>query len=269
MSQPVVRKSTGGRRPRRRLPHARQFPDHAGQPVQSLVLSPVGLDCHVVSLQVYPLGPLADPLSIANGLLAPELSEAHGDKFPRVDLYSPQPSLEACMAHQRAEKQHRKQTDGLYIVPTWHRGKAGFVTSRISHRNFIVVIDADCPDWDAVRAKGLSIVLFDWVGSPEDDLEVYPADDSDVEDLEMVEAMSPGEDPLVLRGLLTREEEKMLHEQWEPGKMTIQERNADRRVYFGRFFRDLSFWLPECYGGHLECEDCENEVAHERCQPKE
>jgi hypothetical protein len=122
-----------------------------------------------------------------------------------------------------------------------------------------------------VRAKGLSIVLFDWAGSPEDDLEVYPAGDSDVEDLEMVEAMPPGEDPLVLRELLSKEEEKMLHAEWELvlGKMAFAERDADRRIYFGRFFRDLSYWLPECYGGFLECEDCENEVPHERCRPEE
>ncbi|KAK0623760.1 hypothetical protein B0T14DRAFT_565084 [Immersiella caudata] len=267
MSQPPLRKPVGRKRPRRCVPHTRTFPDHAGNPVTSHVISTVGLECHLVSLQVYPLGPLVDPLAIANGLLGPELSDAYGDKFPRVDIYSPQPSLEACMAHQRAEKEHRKESDGLYMIPTWQRGRADFVTHRTNHRNLIVVIDLDCPDWDAVKAKGPGIVLFDWVGTPEDDLEVYPAEDSDAEDLEMVEAMPPGEDPLVLRGLLSREEEKMLHKDWEG--MTWEDRGADRRIYFGRFFRDLSFWLPECYGGHLECEDCENEVEHERCRPEE
>jgi hypothetical protein len=266
MSQRPPRKSTGGRRPRRCIPRTRTFEDHTGNPANSLVISPVGLDCHLVSLQVYPLGALSDPLAIANSLLEYELGEAYGDKIPRVDIYTPQPSLEACILHQRAEKEHRKKNDGLYIVPTWHRGRADFVTSRTNHRNFIVVLDADCANWDAVRARGVSIVLFDWVGTPEDDLEVYPAEDSDVEDLEMVEAMPPGEDPLVLRGLLSREEEKMLHKEWEG--MKWQDRNADRRVFFGRFFRDLSFWLPECYGGLLECEDCENEVEHDRCRPE-
>ena len=94
-----------------------------------------------------------------------------------------------------------------------------------NHRNFIVVIDADCPDWEVVRVKILGMVLFDWVGVAEDGLEVYPAGDSDVEDLEMVEAMPPGEDPLMLRGLLTREEE---------------ERGTDRRVNMP----DLTDWTP-------------------------
>lgn len=61
----------------------------------------------------------------------------------------------------------------------------------------------------------------------------------------------------------------MLYEQWEPGVMTREDRDKDRRVYFGSFFRDLSHGLPQCYGGHLKCEDCENEAVHDKCRVKE
>jgi len=262
------RKSTGGGRPLRCVPHSRTFLDHASQPVTSLVLSPFGLDCHLVSLQVYPLTPLVDPLAIAHGLLSYETSRDFGDKTPRVDIYAPQPSLEACMAHQRAEKLHRKETGGLYIIPTWHQGNLDFIASRAQHRNFIVVIDSDCSDWTSVQAKGVTIVLFDWVDSFEDDIKVYSAGDSEVQDFEMVEVIPPGEDPLILRGLLKKEDEKMLYSQWEPGVMTREERDQDRRLYFGSFFRDLSYGLPQCYGGYLECDDCKNGVEHDKCTVK-
>lgn len=302
--KPTPTKSAGGRAPRlvahRQKDQIRTFPDHASNPVLTYVSSRSGPECHPVSLQVYTLAPLAEgvPLAIARGLLSYEVARGFHDDFsPRVDFYSPMGSLEECMAHQRAEKVFRRQRresgsgsgsgmeagmegrqsgsgggSDLYMIPTWQRGHADFVaSSRISHRNLIFVLDPSCTDFDSVLADGLNIVLFDWVDNPEVDIEIY-SDDEAEESLVQIETIPPGSDPLVLRGLLRKEQEAMLHREWDAlsaaGKW--EERTKDTRVYFGRFFWDMAFsGLPQCYQGMMECGDCEAGVVHERCTPVE
>jgi len=329
--KPIPTKSVGGRAPRlipRRKEQIRTFPDHASKPVLTYVSSRFGPECHPVSLQVYPLAPLAEgvPLAIARGLLSFEVARGfHNDFSPRVDVYSAQESIEACIVHQRAEKVFRREQQQLQkqqqqqqqresetgtgtaameeaggtegssdndnstaiatsgqpvcsIIPTWQHADADFVSSsRISHRNLIFVLDpSPYTNFDSVLAEGLNIVLFDWVDNPDDDIEIYS--DSDFSDSEespvRIETIPPGSDPLILRGLLRKEQDAMLHAEWDAlsaaGKW--EERSRDKRVYFGRFFWDMAFsGLPQCYQGEgpMGCADCEARVVHERCTPVE
>jgi len=261
------RKSTGSTRPRPHFYDTLTFPDHASQPVISLIYTSAYLSHYPVSLQVYPLTPLLNPLAVAKKLQQLDLGLDHSNKSPRIDLYSAQGSIEECMAHQRAEKEYRKTLIGkgeagkLQIIPTWRRSHPDFVYERMIHRNFIVVLGEGCVEWDSpdgILEKGVQMVVFDWAGTVADDVEDYEEVDEGDEEVVMVECMAPGPERIVRRG--------ELRSCGDNGNGKVP--GDDGVLDFGRFVGEMCFWLPECYCSQ-SCEDCSNMVEHERCTVKE
>lgn len=250
--------------PRMRAYHcqSRRFPDHSGNPVTSVVHGADRVDCYKVGLQLYPLAPLKDsPEKIGDGFTKLDFGGNAHNKWPRVDIYSPQDSIEACMRHQLLERKHRREDQGAsrgpHMVTTWAGGYMDY-----QYRNVILVADKDSVDWESIKAKGLTAVLFDWTGDPADDIDVIDAEDSEVKDLQYVECSPASPDPLIFHVVVDPAAEKEVEE-----RQRRSPRRKDDSRPLSRLVWDLCAPLPQCcYDGHADCLDCEAEIAHEACR---
>lgn len=163
-----------------------------------------------LSAHLYTLSELSpNPESIGRSLLRSDTFVFSVDAMnlsPRVDVYSPQPSIEACIEHHRAEKAYRASSkddfrrkvaadaaaaageveDGEtaqqallklggreplpHIVPTWCVSAAFWNKDRHRfqerYRSFIMVVPEECSTWVDVEEKGLWLVKFDQDVSP-------------------------------------------------------------------------------------------------------
>ena len=236
------------------------FNDHAGNPVISAAWSAYKVPCHPLGLQVYPLGPLSSVKAqdIALALAKRDTGLEVHDKRTRIDVYSPQASIEDCMSHQRLEKEHRRQTGGLNMVPVWIGAEQG-----LEHRNWIFVIDKDSCSLDSVASvleKGLSSVVFDLCQDPEDEFEFDDCDDSD-SDMVIVEMCPKRGDPHMEPLLMTR------------GHATELRCQLTGEFIGTRSFDDLCLMVIRdclfqgCYDA-ICCWDCEDNVEHDECRDR-
>ncbi|KAF9887643.1 hypothetical protein FE257_009736 [Aspergillus nanangensis] len=174
-----------------------QFPDHTGQTYT--VVDPSGCDAITkLSVHLYSLGPLTvSSEDVGELLLRSRPFTDWGNarnKWPRVDVYPPLASIEACIEHHQREKVHRQNAklelhrqvaasageDGddaqeavaklrgreplPHIVPTWCCSGKFWVdryTSMQRYRSFILVVPEDCASWGDVERTGLWVVKFD------------------------------------------------------------------------------------------------------------
>ncbi|KAG2417105.1 hypothetical protein HFD88_008323 [Aspergillus terreus] len=194
----TARKRTGPPRPRKTTHH---FTDHSNKTYT--VVDPFQRHCpnpHVItklSIHLYSLGPLQpSPEDIGQELLKSNdiIDWANARNWwPRVDVYSPLDSIEACIEHHRREKTFRRNSKEEmhravaattadeeeavgavrklrgkeplpHIVPTWCRRRTAYVLYRTTpaiYRGFILVVPAECTTWEDIQQKGLWMVRFD------------------------------------------------------------------------------------------------------------
>ncbi|KAL5356264.1 hypothetical protein BJX96DRAFT_171449 [Aspergillus floccosus] len=194
----TARKRTGPPCPRNIIHH---FTDHSNQTYT--VVDPFQRRCpnpHVItklSIHLYCLGPhQTSPEAIGQELLKSDdiIDWATARNWwPRVDVYSPLESIEACIEHHRREKKFRKDAKEEmhraaaataaneeeaaeavrklrgkeplpHIVPTWCRRRTAYTLYRTTpaiYRSFILVVPAECTTWGDIEEKGLWMVRFD------------------------------------------------------------------------------------------------------------
>ncbi|RAK97314.1 uncharacterized protein BO80DRAFT_389935 [Aspergillus ibericus CBS 121593] len=114
----TARKSTTGRAARHQLHSAHQYPDHAGQ-LYTVVDGP-SIGCtsttpaiRKLGIHLYSLSPLSpSPEVVGRQLLASDGITGWGNArnyWPRVDVYPPMESIDACIEHHRREKVYRAE----------------------------------------------------------------------------------------------------------------------------------------------------------------
>jgi hypothetical protein len=268
----TVRKSTGGRAPRKILPSLEHrvhvFEDHARNLVTTVYTS-YGLKEHVprLSLHLYTLSALKEP--------AQELCELFlkldgiiqwgnaRNYWPRVDVYNtPLSSLEECIQHHRLEKDFRKGNDGPHIVPNWSRRRS---YDERPYRNVIFVIDKGCDNWQTVLNRGLLSVQYDLDTRPEDQFEVLEAEDlDDPRDEGLVELNPVLDDPLIERVIISREKEEDMRREWHA--------NCSNGNYLATYQRTLHdvWWnmtmaLYDCTYRSPICDGCVEGFEHTSC----
>ncbi|PWY65682.1 hypothetical protein BO94DRAFT_504690 [Aspergillus sclerotioniger CBS 115572] len=114
----TARKSTPGCAPHRQQRTVHQYPDHTGK-VYTVVDGPV-TGCtsttpaiRKLSIHLYSLSPLSpSPETVGRDLLSSDGIQGWGNArnhWPRVDVYPPMGSIEACIEHHRREKVFRAE----------------------------------------------------------------------------------------------------------------------------------------------------------------
>ncbi|PYI02581.1 hypothetical protein BO78DRAFT_410488 [Aspergillus sclerotiicarbonarius CBS 121057] len=114
----TARKSTKGRAPRRQLASTHQYPDHTGK-LYTVVDGP-NTGCtsttpaiRKLSIHLYSLAPLSpSPEAVGRQILSSDGISGWGNArnyWPRVDVYPPLGSIEACIEHHRREKVFRAE----------------------------------------------------------------------------------------------------------------------------------------------------------------
>ncbi|KAF9894167.1 hypothetical protein FE257_009140 [Aspergillus nanangensis] len=203
-SAQVPRKRRGPR-PFRNATH--RFTDHAGR--EYTVVDQFGSDSappHVItklSIHLYSLETVRpSPEEIGQNLLSSRDIINYGNGrnwWPRVDVYAPQESLEACIEHHRREKAYRKKAkeemhraiiaaaataeEGHaavaklrgkeplpHIVPSWcSLGEIPYGGNILDpwYRSFILVIPKGSSTWEDIQEKGIWMVEFDQQVPPE------------------------------------------------------------------------------------------------------
>jgi hypothetical protein len=284
MAQPA-RKSTGGC-PSRKLysgPYQMTFQDHDGRPVTTVHL---GLNLGekfvpMLSVHLYQLSEMAeDQVALGKAFLNSPVLNSMGNLrnyWPRVDVYSPLSNVGDCIEHHRREKEHRKRTSGLHIVPNWslHSDSYWF---RNPYRNVILVIDSECKDWASVVEKGILFVQFDLDIRPElevkEEEEYYEEYSSQDQcgggHLIVVEKVEFGPDPSIQRAIVGKEQQRRAEEETR-SRFEGGDYNYREEPILDKLLGNLTASLWDCTYRVLYCEGCTegNELDHPGCKVEE
>lgn len=262
----LARKSTGGKAPRKQLfdqkHYVKTFQDHDRQPVTSY-------DNHFhtkLSHHLYTLRPMKESQAeLGKAFLnLPGIIDWGNARnyWPRVDVYSPQASIEACMEHHRKEKRYRNCKDP-HIVPTW--AKRDFSP----YRNVIFITDQDSTDWNIVLEKGLICVQFDQDIQPEKEYDIYEAEDLlDPRDEGLIEKVLFGKDPNISRVFLRREDEIWIEEERQDYIAKKQTPIPHRQTLY-HVWADLTLALWDCTYRRESCYGCWEGFEHTECPNKQ
>ena len=235
----------------------RRFLDHQSRPVMAFAWSEARVDRHRLGLQVYPLASLGTDdniMDICRRLIKLDTWQDFHRKQVRIDMYSPQDSVEACMAHHRREKEHRQHTGGPDIVPTWSGVDYG-----TNLRNWILVIDKGCATWHDIEQEGLLSVQFEWDGHPDDVCEL--------DDWEPEGEVPPGDYHSFVR-VYSRQTGPHIRRALVDAERCARD-DYDRSLGILRFYDIASSLLclnrQCCWDGLMDCELCDAKLEHDRC----
>jgi len=284
MAQPA-RKSTEERPPREHYssPHNKTFPDHNGRPVTAVHTGSTrgGKYIPMLSLHLYQLAEMTkDQAALGKAFLDSPALDSMGNLrnyWPRVDVYSPLASVEEYIEHHRREKQYRKQTGGLHIVPNWSLHSNAYAFQN-PYRNVILVIDSDCKGWAAVVEKGILFVQFDLDIRPE--MEVVKDEDYDEDSssqdrcgggpLVLVEKVEFGTERSIKHAIVGREQQWRAEDEAR-SRYSRGDFSHPEEPVLAKLLGDLTASLWDCTYRKPYCRGCteSNEFDHPGCEFEE
>ncbi|KAL4895474.1 hypothetical protein BDV59DRAFT_155814 [Aspergillus ambiguus] len=294
----MARTSQTARKPHRPRPprkQTHQFNDHAGN--EYTVVDPFASGIsppHVItklSIHLYSLEPLLPNAEVIGRelLYSSDIVDWGNARnwWPRVDVYAPLESIEACIEHHRREKAYRKEAkeemhravaagapseeEGQaavaklrgkeplpHIVPTWCPRNGVPLLRYLAHssyRSFVLVVPRGSSTWDDIKERGLWMVEFD---------RNMPRAHEIKEELiyEDVEALTENDKKPVAVDNAPRGPPVNIERLWvdsrhaEPDSVTTLEQKWMEYV--------LALW--DCTYRPVECEGCEDDLLEHDCE---